>query len=170
MLFEAIAAGCLGAALLWLILQPILAPFAAASPGFEPLDPEETPRGQALLALREIEFDRATGKLSEQDFEQLYHRYSARAAALLDQDSATDPVEVLIARHSAALGATGNGLHCPSHGPAVEPGAVFCISCGGVLQDDSAHCASCRTLLPDESRFCPGCGNPVAGGRDPLLA
>ena len=34
----------------------------------EPEDLEETPKGIALAALREIEFDRATGKLSDEDY------------------------------------------------------------------------------------------------------
>jgi hypothetical protein len=45
---------------------------------------EDTPRGRALLALKEIDFDRATGKLSEADYLELKARYSARALALLN--------------------------------------------------------------------------------------
>lgn len=161
MLFEAVAAGFVGAALLWLVLQPILMPTHQEAPADDPVDPEETPRGQALLALREIEFDRATGKLSEEDFQLLYQRYSARAIALLDRSAGSDAVEELIAEHSRAAGASGKGVQCPMHGRVTELAAAFCPSCGGVLLDDAGHCASCRARIPADAAFCPGCGKRI---------
>ena len=53
---------------MWLVLQPLVAPGRPAAPVYEPLDPEETPKGVALAALKEIEFDRETGKLSDEDY------------------------------------------------------------------------------------------------------
>jgi hypothetical protein len=68
MLVEAVAAALVGLAVLWLVLQPLISPRPRAPLPLEPLDPEETPKGVALTALREIEFDRETGKLSDPDY------------------------------------------------------------------------------------------------------
>lgn len=123
---EAMAALVVGLALIWLVLQPIVAPAPAAPEAYEPPDPEETPRGRALLALKEIEFDRATGKLSDDDYTMLHNRYSARALAVLD--SGTEPTADAPARAAAA-----GGQPCPTCGGPTVPHAAFCGACGTSL-------------------------------------
>jgi hypothetical protein len=83
MLIEALAAGLVGVVVLWLVIQPLVMPKPAAAAPIEFIDPEETVSGQALLALKEIEFDRATGKLSDEDYTNLHERYSRTAIAAL---------------------------------------------------------------------------------------
>ena len=74
------AAALVGVAAVWLVLQPLLMPGPPAAPVFEPPDPEETPKGVALAALKEIEFDRETGKLSDEDYEFLKAKYTRAAS------------------------------------------------------------------------------------------
>jgi rRNA maturation endonuclease Nob1 len=117
------------------VLEPLLRPAAARPPHDEPLDPEETPRGIALAALKEIEFDRATGKLSDADYEQLKARYTANALAVLRAESTGDDVERMIGARTRALRAAADvtsaeAPRCPGCGPRPEPDAVFCSSCG----------------------------------------
>ncbi|HZA97170.1 MAG TPA: hypothetical protein VE399_00240, partial [Gemmatimonadales bacterium] len=69
MVLEAVAAALVGILALWLVLQPLISSGRTLPPPFEPIDPEETPRGAALAALKEIDFDRETGKLSDSDYE-----------------------------------------------------------------------------------------------------
>ncbi len=83
MLIEAVLAGLVALAVLWLVLQPIVSPQVAGAEVPEPLDAEETARGRALLALKEIEFDRATAKLSDEDYQALKIRYEAAAVQVL---------------------------------------------------------------------------------------
>jgi hypothetical protein len=131
-LIEALAAGIVGTALLWLILQPLLFPGAVAVEPVEEPDAEETPRGIALIALREIDFDRATGKLSDEDYAELHARYSAAAIAVLDDEPVEverDPIEEMIAAR-AALKAAGT---CAVHGPRPAIETRFCSECGGLL-------------------------------------
>ena len=85
---EVLAAALVGLAALWLVLQPLVLPGRARTPVFEPLDPEETPKGMALAALKEIEFDRETGKLSDEDYEFLKAKYTAAALDALRGESA----------------------------------------------------------------------------------
>ncbi|MFI5235701.1 MAG: zinc ribbon domain-containing protein [Gemmatimonadales bacterium] len=161
---------------LWLIAWPLFRPLVAAS-GWEDLpDPEETRKGVALLALREIEFDRETGKLSDVDYDRLKQSYTSEALAALRVEEgkaarAPEAVESLIAARVLQLSAGGSAplclsasasQRCPScgtHPP--EPDAIFCSNCGLLLASDG--CAKCGAALRPDSKFCESCGTPVAG-------
>ena len=149
-LLEPLAAAVVGVALLWLVAQPMVQASSGTPAPIEPPDPEETPRGQALLALKEIEFDHATGKLSDADFKSLNARYTTAAIEMLGTpDSASTP---------DALHA---GPRCLVHGPCTEAEARFCPACGLGLVMESGNCASCAFPVPADGRYCPGCGVPV---------
>jgi hypothetical protein len=169
MLAEAVAAALVGMVALWLVLRPLLGPPAAPDAVEEPVEQDETPKGVALLALKEIEFDRETGKLSDADYRYLKDKYTAEALeALRTEDGVGVPgdVEALIAHRVQALRfaaatAPPGAPACPSCGPRPEPDALFCSSCGGRLPAP-ATCARCGTALSSDSRFCEGCGTRVA--------
>ena len=140
MRLEAVAALALAIALLWLVLQPLIRPPSVLPTPFEPPDPEETPKGMALAALKEIEFDRETGKLSDADYDLLKTKYTAVALEALRGEQAavaSDDVETLIAAKvrllrsaSAATSSDAPPPVCISCGPRPEADAVFCSSCG----------------------------------------
>lgn len=96
-------------------------------------DPLAERKARALTALREIEFDRATGKLSDEDYQRLYDRYSAEAVEALKvadaQAATTDAIEALIssARSSARMPAK---KFCESCGARLEGAGRFCVECG----------------------------------------
>ena len=137
-----------------LVLEPILRPSTGApAPGsggdFED-DPREHRKELALAALKEIEFDRATGKLSDADYEKMHARYTREAVeALRDAEAiagssggnghgaapvagvapraaADDPVERLIAEARQA-----------------SKGKRFCTNCGAVLEGSGRFCVEC---------------------------
>ena len=169
MLAETLAAALVGLMALWLVLRPILGPSVSQDLVEEPLDPDETPRGVALLALKEIDFDRETGKLSDTDYQFLKEKYTLEALAALRADEeaeAPDDVEALIAHRvsalrSAAATAPPGAPVCSACGPRPESDAVYCSTCGGRLPARAA-CARCGTALSSDSRFCEGCGSQVA--------
>jgi hypothetical protein len=138
MLWEAAAAAAVGLLVLWLVLAPLGgAEPVTAVPGepFELEEPEETPRGAALAALKEIEFDRATDKLADADYAELKARYTAMAVAAMRAEDAqrrTDDVEAMIAARARAL-RQGTPAACEACGPRPEADAVFCSSCGRPL-------------------------------------
>ena len=182
MLYEAIAAALVALAVVALIIGPLTHPGEGAAGGAdEPEDLEETPKGMALAALREIEFDRETGKLSDEDYASLKAKYTAEALAILRTESgdagarvlpsaespaddpkpglsAGDAVEALIADRVRTLQASN--IRCPSCGPRPESDALFCSSCGRSLT--VGGCASCGAPLLPGSSFCEGCGTAVA--------
>jgi formate dehydrogenase maturation protein FdhE len=145
-MLELIAGVAVAFAALAIVLEPLIRNRPDLPPGprddadedYTPLEESESPKVQALLALKEIEFDRATGKLSDDDYEQLKARYAKLAlAAIAAEETATtavataeatdDPAEALIraARDQTSV--------CPVCGPRPETGAAFCSECGRPL-------------------------------------
>ena len=176
-MLELIAGVLLAVGLLALVIQPLWTGAGKPTPGpsgdvdeadLVDLDESDSPKIQALLALREIDFDRATGKLSDGDYEQLKARYTAKALAAMREEEASeaipspdrdDQAERMIARSKP-----GRRAVCPSCGPRPEPNVVFCSSCGRSLATASAspRCWVCGADLPAGARFCGGCGAAVA--------
>jgi hypothetical protein len=139
MLLEAIAAGLVGVAAFWLVLQPLIWPERRPPRPIEPLDPEETPKGIALSALKEIDFDRETGKLSEGDYEFLKAKYTKAALEALRAESHKgqgEAVEAMIAARVRAIRSAGSARpQCAACGPRPEADAVFCSNCGARLTE-----------------------------------
>ncbi|HET7456141.1 MAG TPA: zinc ribbon domain-containing protein [Gemmatimonadaceae bacterium] len=125
--------------------------------------------GGAVEALREIEFDRATGKLSDADYAALKAEYTTAAVAELrradalspDAVAGLDPAELAVRRARAAAIVGGDAARtCPVHGLRPEPDALYCSDCGRYL---AGHCASCGADVTREgARFCEGCGARLA--------
>ena len=178
---EAIAAVLLGLVTLWLVLQPLIRPRPSRSLPLEPLDPEETRKGVALAALKEIEFDRETGKLSDEDYELLKAKYTGEAVDALRGEEAgagSSDLEALIAArvrslrsapanppsatHPPLAATPGSGPLCDHCGPRPEPDAVFCSTCGRSLTAQRHYCDRCGAGLVPASRYCEACGRPVA--------
>lgn len=159
-----LAAGlALAAAAVFFVLRPVLSPPAASVPDATIMDGEDpdddlSPRAVALRALKEIEFDRATGKLSDADYDALNAKYTAEALAALREES---PQAAAAPRIRPAVSPLPTAT-CPAHGARPEAGAIFCSACGRRLSDAVAFCAKCGTALPPDARFCASCGRRVA--------
>ncbi|HEX4470268.1 MAG TPA: zinc ribbon domain-containing protein [Gemmatimonadaceae bacterium] len=117
----------------------------------------------AVAALREIEFDRATGKLSETDYAQLKEEYTRQALSAMRRTSASDvdtapgeadDVEATIRAYRAARPT------CAAHGPRPEPDAIFCSECGRYLAGTCEQCG--RRVEEVGARFCAACGHRLA--------
>jgi hypothetical protein len=115
----------------------------------------------AIVALREIEFDRATGKLSDADYAELKTRYTQSALAAMraaaggkTSTEGEDVVEATVLAYRARL------RSCARCGPRPEPDAVFCSNCGGYL---AVTCEGCgRAVEEAGAAFCSGCGRQLA--------
>jgi len=159
-MLELILGILLAAGATYFVLLPILRPpvesaggEAAGDEGDDPAD-DMSPQMVALRALKEIEFDRATGKLSDADYGQLKAKYTQEALAAMRGEGARDAVSG--ERESPAR------AQCPEHGPRPEKDAQFCSECGRRLGTAQAYCARCGTALEDDARYCNRCGARVA--------
>lgn len=97
-------------------------------------------KDKLLQALKEIEFDHRTGKLSDEDFQSLRADYRRRAIEALERLEKAAPSEGSVAAIEAdvlrALGRQKSG------GP--------------------QRCAGCGERVGSEARFCPNCGVELA--------
>jgi hypothetical protein len=91
-----------------------------------------------LRTIKELEFDRAMGKMSEKDFAEMSTRLRARAARLIRQLDAGATYRETIEREIERRVA-----------PKVKTVARFCAQCG--------------TKVDSTARFCPQCGTAVGG-------
>jgi hypothetical protein len=145
------------------VLFPLL--FGGAGPGARRSAGAEgvTRPGEedAIVALREIEFDRATGKLSDADYEELKTRYTQSAlAAMRAVPGARDPAGVADVVEATVLAYRARLKSCARCGPRPEPDAVYCSNCGAYLDEKCAGCG--RVVEEAGAAFCAGCGRQLA--------
>jgi len=157
----------------YFVLRPVLRSegddegWGEAGVGDEGEDPEDdlSPRAVALRALKEIEFDRATGKLSDADYEALEREYTAAAVAALrgepDRGPSAGEPTAATPRPVAPLPRPAPPM-CPTHGPRPEADAQFCSECGRRLASAPGYCARCGTALERDAQYCHACGARVA--------
>ena len=140
-------------------------------PGRERAPGPGTSRSGAVDALREIEFDRETGKRSDDDYAALKGSYTRAALEELRAG------EALAASTSAMAGGDSSGValdaaetlvrslrasrrSCGACGPRPEPDALFCSECGRFLAGACDQCGAPAT--EPGSRFCVSCGSQLA--------
>lgn len=177
-MWELVAGLVVALAALAMVLEPLAlaggtAPAAARGPAedegeFEDLTESDSPKVKALLALREIEFDRATGKLADEDYVRLKARYESQAIAAIraeEQSAREEAVPASDRAEEAIRRARQGGPHvCPTCGPRPESNAVYCSSCGRslVAASSAARCRVCGAALAESAKFCPECGGAIA--------
>jgi len=98
----------------------------------------------ALRAIKELEFDRAMGKLSESDWREMSGRLRARAGRLMRQLDAGGGYREQIERD-------------------LEERLKNAMAATPVTSAPAA-CAGCGTVNDVDARFCKSCGNKLATG------
>jgi hypothetical protein len=111
----------------------------------------------ALRTIKELEFDRAMGKMSDRDYHEMAARLRARAGRILRQLDETPEsgyravIEEEIARRIGSVPAPAPGQNAgadaPAHEGADEPGVSPTLAC-----------AACDLRNDIDARFCKGCG------------
>ena len=158
-----IALGAMAYVLAPLFREPAPQPNAGNLARDARIEDERERAERAVDALREIEFDRATGKLSDADYVALKTRYTELALAAMRAESRsasplTDADLEAVIRRSRTLQASTPG--CPTHGPRPESDAVYCSDCGRYLP---GVCGTCGAIpSAPGARFCDGCGQRLA--------
>ena len=157
-----IVALILGTVLSLLVLGYVMAPLVVGVKRQAPV-PIAPRREQAdtmsIAALREIEFDRATGKLSDADYATLRERYATEALAAMRAAGSTPPV-VEDAAEAAIRAYRSAHPTCGKCGVRPETDAIYCSNCGSYLP---GKCAGCGTVITAAGvRFCFDCGTRLA--------
>lgn len=169
------------AALVYVLLPlfEVIAPARVRAGGHPALAPES-----AIDALREIEFDRETGKLSDSDYSALKTEYTRKGlvemrtrrgalpkpspvtpavpagAAAAQTPNAETSREALDMAEAAILRYRAIRRECDTCGPRPEPDPAFCSNCGKYLKGACAHCGA--AIDAPASKFCAHCGNSLA--------
>jgi len=157
----------------WRMQRKMLRPAfgAAATPHAEALAER---REAVLTALRDLDFDRAVGKVIEEDYSPLRQALLTEAAAVttrLDDERVTveanfgalieeevlDVLQTLGAEHRGGEPASDNT--CPACGRAFRPGDLYCAGCGAHLH---TLCPECGRMVRLDDLFCAGCGARLA--------
>ncbi|MFQ5614530.1 MAG: zinc ribbon domain-containing protein [Anaerolineae bacterium] len=127
-------------------------------------------REAVLTALRDLDFDHATGKVVEADYGPLRQAMLAQAAGILaelDKAQAAAEAELDAGIEAEALavraGLAPNGdgrppapdQACPACGWSIRPGALYCAGCGTKL---GPICPGCGHSVQSADTFCAGCG------------
>ena len=129
------------------VLSPLLNPAGAraAAPVSErtraALDREKR---LVLRSIKELEFDRAMGKLSQKDFEEMSGRLRSRALSLMQQLDANEggysqAIEEELRKRAGAAAAEA--------APARAGTVAACTSCGTPSDTDAVFCKKCGTRL-----------------------
>ena len=98
---------------------------------------------QALLvALKDLEAERDSGKLSQDDYRELNEQYRQRARQVLRE------LDAMLAPHrvqAKSLLAAASKAEAPA--PAAKPAADGCSSCGSANDADAVFCKKCGARL-----------------------
>lgn len=115
--------------------------------------PEEERKRAVLRALKDLEYERSVGKISEEDYAELSARYRAEAKRLLQSlDAELAPLRRKAEERLAKRLSSDDGKRASSKAkivqtkkPASEPRA----------------CAACSTTNDADARFCKQCAAPL---------
>jgi len=119
----------------------------------------EREKALVLRAIKDLEFDRAMGKIADADFADMVGRLRARAAGVLQQlDADSGGYRAAIERDLRALVGT-----VPASAPVAASAAARAVAprAAAAPAAESA-CPSCATANDHDARFCKRCGSPLA--------
>ena len=109
-----------------------------------------------LAAIRDLDFDFQTGKVSREDYETLRTQLVIQAAEYLQMERQEE--EKLEAMIRARLQAVKPSVKCGKCGGKIGPQDHFCPTCGVVVDNPA------ESNKQDANIICPGCGKSVKEG------
>jgi hypothetical protein len=133
-----LSAAALAVAFVSFMLHQALAAFLGRSGAVAPLQERrreilEKEKALVLRSIKELEFDRAMGKIDEADFDQIGSRLRARALTLMQDLERADRSEDA-SRASARL--RSRSTVCATCGTPNDADARFCKQCGRAVERD----------------------------------
>ncbi|MHB1343120.1 MAG: hypothetical protein ACYCX3_02020 [Thermoleophilia bacterium] len=151
-----------------LVAYPLLAPAREEEEDLDPpeeLDELRRRQESTYSAIKELEFDYRTGKLSEKDFYELDARYRMDALELMDaieawqEDGGGAPPE---AQHDEAQDGEVHDADARDAGAdaadAIDAEAEPIVYDDDAEADAEAECGECGDVVSPDHRFCASCG------------
>ncbi len=116
----------------------------------------EREKNMVLRSIKELEFDRAMGKLDEQDYEEMSARLRSRAVRLMQQlDNTSSGYRELIERELASR------LVKAGTAPLADASEQRAEGRGQTVPVSTGVCPSCATVNDDDAKFCKSCGSKL---------
>jgi hypothetical protein len=120
---------------------------------------EEEQKQAVLRALKDLDYERSVGKISDQDYQELSQRYRTDAKALLlavdrDMAPALERAEALLAsrlNRGTAPRSEAARNETPSSGSSEVPSGNVCSECNTENDVDARFCKSCGVALSKEA-------------------
>ncbi len=145
------------------VLQPILTGLEAPFVGEEDeLTEVEARKRTSLLALRDVEYDFATGKLDDSDYRSLRREIAREALAALETGNGDTAPAREPSDHAAAP--PERTAPAPTGESAADPELEREIRVVRQAMRAGRFCPGCGQRCSAEARFCSECGTPVAAG------
>ena len=159
----------LGTVVVAFVLYPVFAKEASEPIGLDETQSElrdlEEKKTQILSNIKDLDFEKASGKLSDADYESSRNDYIAQVSAAiarideLTRQAKPKPKKKKTAKSKkAAPGSKAETIACTSCGEANPKGSKFCLECGSAFE---AKCGLCGETLPPKAKFCNACGEKV---------
>ena len=115
---------------------------------------------ETLVALRDLDFDQRTGKVTDQDYAVLRSELLTKAALELEikkqkEQELEERLELSIQAHKKGKSSAHTCAKC---GLRINPSDLFCSACGA---PQKPACTNCGHAIGTSDQFCVGCGQPV---------
>ena len=157
----------LGAVVVAFVLYPVFASEAPEPIGLDETQSElrdlEEKKNQILSNIKDLDFEKASGKLSDADYESSRNDYVAQVSAVITRidklapQREQEPKKKILAKSKKASAKAGT-IACASCGEANPKSSKFCLDCGRPFE---AQCGACGETLPPKAKFCNACGEKV---------
>jgi len=119
----------------------------------------------ALRTIKELEFDRAMGKVSDSDWQEMSGRLRMRAARLMRQLDAgvgyRDQIERDLAKRLGASASPSSRAQTAVPAQSEDSASTDVADLGAPFPTTTRTCASCNTENDVDARFCKGCGQKL---------
>ena len=151
----------LGAIVVALVLYPVFSEDSDEKFELDELERElrelEENKARLYENIKDLDFEKDSGKVSKEDYEAARGEYMTEVAAVLARIDALAPSKKKKAKKVPPK--KTERVVCASCGESNPKGSKFCLACGtpfGIV------CSACGEKLPPKANFCNACGEKVA--------
>ena len=154
----------LGAIVVAFVLYPVFTEATAGAPAEfneaeSALADLRDKKAMLYEVIQDLDFEKASGKISEDDYETSRDNYLAQVAAVMEKLDAVATSEKPPQAKKQPPQKSKDTRACASCSELNPKGSNFCLECGKPF---ALTCASCGKSSPAKARFCNACGEKVS--------